>query len=83
MSVKRIAKTERTTSGLCEALFQEFDLLRDGESDAKRATAISKMSAQIIATKKLEIEAARLAQGGLNVSDIALSGKGVKLVARK
>jgi hypothetical protein len=36
--------TNRTSAGLCEALFQEFDLLRAGMSDHHRAAAGSKIS---------------------------------------
>jgi len=47
--------TERTSAGLCSALFEEFDLLRNGQSDPSRASAVSKLAVQIINTKKLEI----------------------------
>lgn len=56
--------TERTSAGLCEALFQEFDLLRQGKSDVHRASAVSKLAIQIINTKRLEMEAAVLLVGG-------------------
>lgn len=62
--------TVRTSTGLCEALFDEFDMLRNGESDAHRASAIAKLAIQIIGTKRLEIEAAALIKGGLKVKPL-------------
>jgi hypothetical protein len=79
MSVKREKKTDRSTAGLCDALFEEFDLLRNGDSDAKRATAVAKLTSQIISTKRLEIDAAHLLQGGLNITDVILDGKGMRI----
>jgi len=54
---QRKIKTNRTSEGLCDALFDEFDSLRNGESDYHRAGAVAKLAVQIINTKKLEIEA--------------------------
>ena len=51
--------TPRTSAGLCEALFQEFDSLRNGESDYQHAAAIAKLAVQVSSTKRLEIEAAQ------------------------
>ena len=55
---KTKTKTIRTSAGLCDALFDEFDSLRNGESDYRRASAVAKLAVQIINTKKLELEAA-------------------------
>jgi len=52
--------TPRTSAGLCDALFSEFDSLRNGDSDYHRAGAVAKLAVQIINTKKLEIEAASI-----------------------
>lgn len=64
--------TVRTTSGLCEALFDEFDLLRNGQSDAPRTAAVAKMATTIMATKYLEMEAARLVKEGFRMRAVML-----------
>lgn len=71
--------TERTSSGLCDALFEEFDLLRNGKSDAHRASSIAKLAVQIINTKKLEIEAAAFYKAGLRFIPLALTAKGLPI----
>jgi hypothetical protein len=71
--------TERTSSGLCEALFQEFDLLRSGKSDAHRAGAVAKLAVQIINTKKLEIEAAAYQRDGIKFSPLSLTVDGLRI----
>lgn len=72
-------KTTRTSAGLCDALFDEFDLLRNGASDAKRAAAVAKLATQIINTKKLEIDAAALLKGGTNVAAVVFDNKGLRI----
>ena len=67
---KRSAVTVKTSTGLCDALFDEFDMLRNGESDAHRAGAVAKIAIQIIATKRLEIDASALIKGGLNIRPV-------------
>lgn len=74
-----IKNTERTSAGLCEALFEEFDLLRNGLSDAHRASAVAKLAVQIINTKKLEIEAAAFHKAGLRFTSLALTAKGIAI----
>ncbi len=64
--------TVRTTAGLCEALFDEFDMLRNGESDATRVTAVAKMATTIVSTKRLEIDAAQLIKDGLRMRPVLL-----------
>ena len=71
--------THRTSAGLCEALFQEFDMLRNGQSDYQRAAAVAKLAVQITSTKRLEIEAAQFKKAGLRFSSLALSAKGVQI----
>jgi hypothetical protein len=75
--------TAMTSAGLCEALFEEFDLLRNGLSDAHRASAVSKLAVQIINTKKLEIEAAAFYKAGLRFEPLALSSKGIPIGGSK
>lgn len=72
-----VQATPRTSAGLCEALFQEFDLLRAGISDPHRASAVAKLAVQIINTKRLEIEAAQLYTMGLRIDPLKLSAQGV------
>ena len=43
MSEKQLKVTDKTSAGLCDALFDEFDLLRNGLSDAHRASAVAKL----------------------------------------
>lgn len=75
--------TPRTSAGLCEALFQEFDMLRAGLSDHHRAAAVAKLAVQIINTKRLEIDAAQFYKTGLRLQPLILSEQGVKLGASK
>ena len=46
----------RTSSGLRDAIFDEWDALRRGESNPQRAIAISKLACQVINSVKMEIE---------------------------
>lgn len=71
--------TDRTSAGLCEALFEEFDMLRNGLSDEHRASAVAKLAVQIINTKKLEIEAAAFHKAGLRFISLALTAKGIAI----
>jgi len=71
--------TNRTSAGLCEALFQEFDLLRAGMSDHHRAAAVAKLAVQIINTKRLEIDAAVFDKSGLKFSPLNLTAQGVQI----
>jgi hypothetical protein len=74
-----MTKTERTSAGLCEALFEEFDLLRNGKSDPTRASSVAKLAVQIINTKRLEIEAAAFHKAGLRFVPLALTAKGLPI----
>lgn len=71
--------TEKTSTGLCDALFEEFDLLRNGLSDPHRAGAVAKLAVQIINTKKLEIEAAAFHKAGLRFVPLALTARGLPI----
>jgi hypothetical protein len=79
MKAEKLKKTPTTTSGLSEALFDEFDLLRNGLSDAHRAGAVAKLAVQIINTKRLEIEAANFYKAGLRFVPLALTAEGLSL----
>jgi hypothetical protein len=78
-----VKSTIRTSTGLCDALFDEFDMLRNGQSDAHRAAAIAKLAIQIISTKRLEIDAAALIKGGLNIRPILFENKGIGIGTAK
>jgi hypothetical protein len=77
--MKKMKTTEKTSAGLCDALFEEFDLLRNGLSNPHRAASIAKIAVQIINTKKLEIEAAQFYKAGLRFKPLALSAKGLPI----
>lgn len=79
MTDEQLKITEKTSSGLCDALFDEFDLLRNGLSDAHRASAVAKLAVQIINTKKLEIEAAAFHKAGLRFVPLALTASGIPI----
>ncbi len=49
-------KIIRTSAGLRDALFDELDRLRVGDSNPQMAQAVSKLSCQIINSVKAEIE---------------------------
>lgn len=48
--------TARTTQGLREALFEEFDKLRFGQTSPARANALSRSASEIIGTVRLEMD---------------------------
>ena len=82
-TVAKKVVTQRTSAGLCEGLFHEFDMLRNGESDAHRASAVAKIAIQIIATKRLEIDAAALIKGGLKMRPVLFEARGLALGVSK
>lgn len=55
------AKTEempnvvRTSAGLRDALFDEIDRIRSGETDAKKANAVARLAGEIVNTVTMEI----------------------------
>lgn len=73
--------TVRTSAGLCEALFDEFDALRNGESDSHRASAVAKIAIQIIATKRLEMDAAALVKGSGRLRPVTFDAPVLRLAA--
>lgn len=52
----RIKKIVRTAAGLRDALFDELDRLREGNSNASEAQATAKLACQIINCVKAEVE---------------------------
>lgn len=81
MATKTKKVTPRTSAGLCEALFDEFDALRSGESDAHHAAAIAKIAIQIIATKRLEMDAALLMKGSGRFAPVEFRSPTLRLAA--
>lgn len=49
-------RTVRTSAGLRDALFDELDALRAGSSNPAKANAVAKLSDQVIATVKMELD---------------------------
>lgn len=47
---------ERTSLGLRNALFDEIDALRRGESNPQKAGAVAKLAVQIIGSVQMDIE---------------------------
>ena len=61
----------RSTAGLREYLFEELEMIKNGESNAQRASAVSKISSQILTSVRLEMEYIRFVkQEGLEDSYI-------------
>ena len=49
-------KIDQTTAGLREMLFEELELLRAGKINSQRADKVSKLSAQVLTSVRLELE---------------------------
>ncbi len=49
-------KVVRTAAGLRDAIFDEWDCLRSGESNPQRAIAVARLACQVINSVKAEIE---------------------------
>ena len=47
---------DRSTAGLREYLFEELELIKNGESNNQRASAVSKISSQILTSVRLEMD---------------------------
>jgi hypothetical protein len=60
-------------------LFEEFDLLRNGQSNPHRAAAVAKLAVQIINTKRLEIDAAQFHKAGLRIEPLSLTTRGLDI----
>jgi hypothetical protein len=60
MSMK--AKTNRTTQGLRDALFDEIEELRSGDGDPSKSLAVANLAKQIINTAKIELDFVRTIQ---------------------
>jgi hypothetical protein len=58
-AIKQKVVTIRTSQGLRDTLFDELDMLRNGESEPFRAAAVAKLAVQIINTAMLEVHLSR------------------------
>lgn len=52
----------RTSAGLRDAIFDEIDAIRNGESNPTRANAVAKLAAGIVDTVRMDIEVQKFAQ---------------------
>ena len=71
-------KIVRTSEGLRNALFDEMDNLRNGETDTKRASMVAKLANTIVSVAKVEMEHHRFedmpAMGGKEVLRLGTGG---------
>ncbi len=51
----------RSSAGLRDAIFDEIDAIRGGESNPTRANAVAKLAAGIVETVRMELEVQRFA----------------------
>lgn len=52
----------RSSAGLRDAIFDEIDAIRRGESNPTRANAVAKLAAGIVETVRMEIEVQKFAR---------------------
>ena len=49
----------RTSAGLRDAIFDELDAIRNGNSNPTRANAVAKLASSIVETVRMEIEVSK------------------------
>lgn len=49
----------RTSAGLRDAIFDEIDAIRNGDSNPTRANAVAKLAAGVVETVRMELEVQR------------------------
>ena len=54
-----VSLVDRTSNGLRNALFDELDSIRAGNSDPKRANAVARISSEIVRTVDMELRVAQ------------------------
>jgi hypothetical protein len=64
---------KRTSAGLRDAIFDEWNALRSGESNPQRAQAIAKLACQVINSVKMEIEFFSHVNSSPDGSDLPMS----------
>lgn len=70
---EKIKSIPRTSAGLRDALFDEWDALRRGESNPQRAQAIAKLACQVVNSVKMEIEFYSHVNSSADGSEIPMS----------
>lgn len=53
----------RTSAGLRDAIFDEIDAIRRGESNPTRANAVAKLAAGVVETVRMELEVQKYVNG--------------------
>lgn len=53
----------RSSAGLRDAMFDELDALRNGESNPTRANAVAKLAGSIVETVRMELDAQKHLRG--------------------
>lgn len=56
----------RTSAGLRDAIFDEIDAIRKGDSNPTRANAVAKLAAGIVDTVRMDLEVKRFAISAAN-----------------
>ncbi len=68
-TINPAAKVQRTSAGLRDALFDELDSLRAGDSNSSKANATAKLADQIVNVVKMEMEVQKHAERHANHID--------------
>ncbi len=67
-SIPAPTATSRNSEGLRDTLFEELDMLRAGHSTPLRASAVSKIAAQVIEAARLDLDFMRAASASKRAS---------------
>jgi hypothetical protein len=59
---QEMTSVERTSGGLRDAIFDELDAIRNGNSNPTRANAVAKLAGSIVETVRMEIEVQKYAR---------------------
>jgi hypothetical protein len=74
-ATKSMAPISRTSAGLRDALFDELDRLRNGETNATNANATARLATGIVDIVSMEIEVQKFAER--HVPDSVATGSGM------
>lgn len=58
-AIKQMPPVVRTSAGLRDALFDELDRMRSGETNATNANAVARLADQVVNTVHMELEVHR------------------------
>lgn len=70
--VVKLGKVERTSTGLRNALFDELDALRSGESNPTKANAVARLADQMCNIVQTELDVHKYMSGHPNAGSVAL-----------